>query len=66
MGYLTPFMLERHLADAREPLYYLAGPAPMIRTVREALHEAGIDDDGIADREICGLLKVLKANLSLI
>lgn len=53
-GHVDPRMLERHLKDLNDPIYYLAGPAPMVQSVRETLNLSGIDDDDVRAEEFAG------------
>ena len=53
-GRLNLAMLERHLKDVGRPIYYLAGPTPMVEGVREILNGARIDDDDIRTEEFAG------------
>ncbi|MGH9359140.1 MAG: FAD-dependent oxidoreductase [Terriglobia bacterium] len=53
-GHLNDAMLKRYLKGVNNPIYYIAGPAPMVRGVREILNGAGIDDDDIHTEEFAG------------
>ncbi len=53
-GYITKAMLEKYVGDLRLPIYYLAGPASMVATMRKTLNEAGVDDDNIRTEEFSG------------
>jgi ferredoxin-NADP reductase len=47
-------MLARHVPDATDALYYLAGPAGMVAALRTMLNESGISDDAIRTEEFTG------------
>lgn len=53
-GRLDHSMLERYLNDVRNPIYYVAGPASMVKGVREILTSADIDEDDIRTEEFAG------------
>jgi ferredoxin-NADP reductase len=53
-GYITKAMLEKHVGDLTLPIYYAAGPASMVTTMRKTLNEAGVDDDNIRTEEFSG------------
>lgn len=53
-GHLTKAMLERHLKDIQNPIYYVAGPVSMVEGIREVLNAAEIDDDDIRAEEFAG------------
>ena len=53
-GYMTKAMLDKYVGDLRLPIYYLAGPASMVMTMRKTLNEAGVDDDNIRTEEFSG------------
>jgi len=53
-GYITKAMLEKYVGDLTLPIYYLAGPASMVKAMRKTLNEAGIDDDNIRTEEFSG------------
>lgn len=53
-GHLNHAMMKRYLKYVSNPIYYMAGPAPMLKGVREILNAAGIDDDDIRTGEFVG------------
>ncbi len=60
-GYIDQALLDRHLAHIHSPevglsapIYYVAGPAPMVKGLRTMLNKAGIDDDDIRAEEFTG------------
>lgn len=53
-GHLNAAMLERHLSNLRNPIYYVAGSASMVEGIRGALYAAGIEDDEIRSEEFGG------------
>ncbi|TAM83121.1 MAG: FAD-dependent oxidoreductase [Acidobacteria bacterium] len=54
IGHLSQAMLERYLKWLSNPVYYIAGPAPMVKGIRGVLNLAGIDDDDIRMEEFAG------------
>lgn len=54
VGYIDSAMITRHLADLETPIYYLAGPAAMVKAMRQLLSDMGIDDDNIRTEEFSG------------
>ncbi len=53
-GHIDTAMLSRHLDDLTAPVYYLCGPATMVKALREVLTSAGVDDDDIRTEEFTG------------
>ncbi len=53
-GYITKPMLVKYIGDLTLPIYYIAGPAAMVTSMRKTLNEAGIDDDKIRTEEFPG------------
>lgn len=53
-GRIDKAMLSRHLDDLTAPIYYLSGPAGMVRAMRTLLNDAGVDDDEIRTEEFTG------------
>ena len=47
-------MLSRHLGALQGPIYYIAGPPPMVAAMREMLIGAGVDEDDIRSEEFAG------------
>ncbi|MGB7763320.1 MAG: FAD-dependent oxidoreductase [Bryobacteraceae bacterium] len=47
-------MLARYLTDAVSPIYYIAGPPEMVKSLHTMIHEAGVDDDSIRAEEFSG------------
>jgi ferredoxin-NADP reductase len=47
-------MLSRYLTDAVSPVYYIAGPPEMVKSLHETIHEAGVGDDDIRAEEFAG------------
>jgi ferredoxin-NADP reductase len=54
MGFINGQMLARHLGTLRGPIYYIAGPPPMVAAMREMLIGAGVDEDDIRAEEFAG------------
>ena len=53
-GYLDAAMLARHLEDATDPIFYLAGPAGMVAASRTILEERGVPREDIRTEEFTG------------
>lgn len=53
-GFFTKEMLEKYIGDLSKPIYYLCGPAGMVKSLRETLNGAGVDDDEIRSEEFSG------------
>jgi len=52
--FLNKEMLSKHLASLQGPIYYVAGPPPMVTSVRKVLVDAGVDEDDIRTEEFGG------------
>ena len=53
-GHVDQAMLARYVDDLTAPIYYLSGPAGMVRAMRGVLNGAGVDDDDIRTEEFSG------------
>lgn len=53
-GYINADMVRRHVADLNTPIYYLAGPAAMVKAMRQLLVELGVNEDNIRTEEFSG------------
>ena len=53
-GFIDAAMLKRHVPDLSAPIYYLAGPAGMVKAMRQMLVAAGADEDNIRTEEFSG------------
>ncbi|HVA64469.1 MAG TPA: FAD-dependent oxidoreductase [Terriglobales bacterium] len=53
-GLITAALLQQHLRDAFQPLYFLAGPPAMVAALRATLNSSGADDDDIRTEEFAG------------
>lgn len=53
-GLIDQAMLNRHLPDIREPVYYLAGPSGMVTAMRRLLGEVGVMPVDIRSEEFYG------------
>lgn len=54
MGFINGEMLIRHLRTLQGPIYYVAGPPPMVAAMREMLVGAGVDEDDVRTEEFAG------------
>jgi ferredoxin-NADP reductase len=53
-GYFTEKMLKKWLPDLRVPIFYLAGPAGGVTSMRLTLNAAGVSDDDVRAEEFPG------------
>lgn len=53
-GFIDAGMLKRHVPNVAAPIYYLAGPAGMVKAMREMLVAAGANEDNIRTEEFSG------------
>ncbi|HJP92877.1 MAG TPA: FAD-dependent oxidoreductase [Pyrinomonadaceae bacterium] len=53
-GLINQELLARYLQNAVSPIYYIAGPAGMVKGLHTMLNEAGVDDDDIRTEEFVG------------
>ena len=53
-GFIDGEMLARHLGPLQGPIYYIAGPPPMVAAMRQMLVGAGVDEDDIRSEEFAG------------
>jgi len=53
-GHFTPRMLKKWLLDLRTPVFYVAGPAGAVASMRLTLNASGVSDDEIRTEEFGG------------
>jgi len=53
-GRIDQAMLERHLGDLLEPVYYLAGPPSMTEAMRELLGASGLGEESMRCEDFFG------------
>ena len=53
-GHIDAAMLAQHLQTLRGPVYYIAGPPPMVLAMQKMLNTAGVDDDDIRSEAFSG------------
>lgn len=53
-GPIDAAMLSRYVDDLTAPIYYLSGPAGMVKAMRAVLEAAGVDEDDIRTEEFTG------------
>jgi ferredoxin-NADP reductase len=53
-GHINADMLKKHISDISKPIYYLSGPAAMVKAMRKLLVEIGADEDNIRAEEFDG------------
>jgi ferredoxin-NADP reductase len=53
-GRISSEMLVTHVGVLRGPIYYIAGPPPMVAATRRTLGEVGVDEDDIRTEEFAG------------
>ena len=54
IGYIDRAMLERHVADVRQPIYYFAGPPGMAMAMQFMLADIGIAEADMRSEEFYG------------
>jgi ferredoxin-NADP reductase len=54
VGLIDYAMITKYLKDAESPLYYVAGPPGMVKSLHAMLHDAGVDEDDICTEEFAG------------
>jgi ferredoxin-NADP reductase len=53
-GYIDKTLLTRFVPDVAVPIYYIAGPPPMVTAVKETLTRAGVNEDDIRSEDFAG------------
>jgi len=53
-GYIDKAMLTRFVPDVTAPIYYIAGPPPMVTDMKETLISAGVNEDDIRSEDFAG------------
>ena len=53
-GFIDEKMLRKYVPDVAAPIYYLSGPAGMVKAMREMLIAAGANEDNIRTEEFSG------------
>jgi len=53
-GHVTKEMLTKYVKDLTTPIYYLSGPASMVKAMRQILNEAQVNEDNIRTEEYSG------------
>lgn len=53
-GLINQELLAKYLQSASSPIYYIAGPAGMVKGLHTMLNDAGVDDDDIRTEEFVG------------
>lgn len=53
-GFIRRELLERHLPDKTNPIYYFAGPPPMTGAMRQMLEDIGISEEAMRCEEFYG------------
>lgn len=53
-GHIDAAMLHRYVPDVTQPIYYLSGPAGMVKATFSMLLEAGANEDNIRTEEFAG------------
>ena len=53
-GVITRAMLLKYIGDLTLPIYYIAGPPPMVTAMRKTLSQSGVNDDNIRTEEFSG------------
>lgn len=53
-GFINEEMLKRYVSDINKPIYYLSGPAGMVKNMYKMLVNAGANEDNIKTEEFSG------------
>jgi ferredoxin-NADP reductase len=53
-GRIDKALLEKHIKDLKEPLYYVAGPPGMVEAMAQMLKDAGVPEERIKTEEFTG------------
>jgi ferredoxin-NADP reductase len=53
-GFIDEAMLKRYVSDTNKPIYYLSGPAGMVKDMYKMLVNAGANEDNIKTEEFSG------------
>lgn len=53
-GHINADMLKKYVPDVAVPIYYISGPAAMVKAMRQILIEAGANEDNIRTEEFSG------------
>lgn len=53
-GHVTKEILAKYVKDLATPIYYLSGPASMVKAMRQILTEAQVNEDNIRTEEYSG------------
>ncbi|HVS79923.1 MAG TPA: FAD-dependent oxidoreductase [Candidatus Paceibacterota bacterium] len=53
-GYIDMAMIDRHVSDKNDAIYYMAGPQGMVAAMRKMLNDSGISNDDIKTEEFSG------------
>ncbi len=53
-GYITASMLQKYVVGNTRPVFYLAGPEPMVTAMRAMLQSAGVSGDDVRFEEFSG------------
>lgn len=53
-GYIDAEMVRRYVSDIKAPIYYLSGPAGMVKAMRELLISLEVNEDNIRTEEFSG------------
>ncbi|MGH8396747.1 MAG: FAD-dependent oxidoreductase [Gammaproteobacteria bacterium] len=54
VGFIDAKMLKKYVPDVTVPIYYLSGPAGMVKAMRQMLVAAGANEDNIRTEEFSG------------
>jgi ferredoxin-NADP reductase len=53
-GYINQEMLDKNIGDLAAPIYYIAGPPPMVAAMRQTLSDAGVSSEDVRAEEFAG------------
>lgn len=53
-GYITREMIAKHVGDVTAPIYYVAGPPPMVSAMETLLRNAGVKNENVRAEAFSG------------
>ncbi len=53
-GHISLELLMKYVPDLADPIYYTAGPPPLVAAMKNLLNEAGVDEDDVNSEDFSG------------
>jgi len=53
-GHISLELLMKYVPDLADPIYYTAGPPPLVAAIKDLLNEAGVDEDDVNSEDFSG------------